>query len=201
MKKILIIAILIFSSVSYSQDALDIIGKETCECLNKKIPDVTKVPSNVLQNELGACMMTSYMAHKSELKPEDQADFGDSEGMRKLGESVAMKMLVHCPNVIMELGRSTLDEKADEIVIDNYKISGQFLEAKTNDFISISIKDNTGRTHSLLLLTFFENSNLITESLLKKNQQIEVEYYEQEFYDPKSKDFRYYKVLQGLKKI
>jgi hypothetical protein len=201
MKKILIIVILIFSSVSYSQDALDIIGKETCECLNKKIPDVTKVPSNELQNELGACMMTSYMAHKSELKPEDQSEFGNSEGMRKLGENVAMKMLVHCPNIIMELGRSSLDEEAKVEEVENAKISGQFIESKSNDFISISIKDNVGRTHSLILLTFFENSNLISENLLKKNQKIEVEYYEQEFYDPKSKDFRYYKVLQGLKKI
>jgi hypothetical protein len=52
----------------------------------------------------------------------------------------------------------------------------------------------------MIVLTFFEDVHLITENLIKKNEKITVEYFEQEFYDPKVNDFRYYKVIQGIKK-
>ena len=51
------------------------------------------------------------------------------------------------------------------------------------------------------MLSFFENSNLITENLLKKDDKITIEYIEEEFYDSKAKDFRYFKVLKGIKKL
>ncbi len=199
MKKFSIIILLVFSTVSYCQDAIDAMAKETCECINKKFPDISKSNAGEIEDELGSCLLTSYMAHKEELKPEDKTELTNQEGMKNLGEKVAMKMLTHCPAVIIELGKSSNDEEAVEVA--NLTLSGQFVESKSNEFVTISLKDASGRTHSLVLLNPFENSSLITDNSLKKNDKIEVEYYEQEFYDPKAKDFRYYKVLQGLKKI
>lgn len=202
MKKILVAIVSIFSLTTYSQSSeaiYDVIAKETCECINKKNIDISKSSSKEIQAQLGMCMLTSYTAHKNELKPEDRVEFGDDSGMEKLGESVALKMIDHCPNVILELGGKVNDDAPKGEVKE--KISGQFLESKSNDFVTISVKDESGRIYSLLLLTFFENSNLISDNLLKKNQKIEVEYAEQEFYDVKSKDFRLYKVLKGIKKL
>lgn len=51
------------------------------------------------------------------------------------------------------------------------------------------------------MLTFFEDADLLIENKLKKNDKVSVDYWEEEFYDVKAKDFRYYKVIQGVKKI
>ena len=72
------------------------------------------------------------------------------------------------------------------------------MEVKTSDFITLVIVDASGRKHSLLVLTHFEGANLLIENKLKKNQSVEAKYFEQEFYDPKIKDYKYYKVLDYL---
>ena len=48
-----------------------------------------------------------------------------------------------------------------------------------------------------LILIFLKS----TENKIKKNDKVSVEYWEQEFYDVKAKDYRYYKVIQAIKKI
>lgn len=203
MKKIFIVTILLFNYIVYSQDAAyEIVGKETCECLNNKKLDFSKLPKETLKTELGFCMLQSYYKNSDKFKGKDKINLDNDEGMSKLGEEVAMKMLESCPDVILELGREELENKkvVDDILVD-LKIEGQFIEIIKNDFLSISVKDNSGRIYSLLMLSFFENSNLITENLLKKDDKITIKYIEQEFYDSKAKDFRYFKVLKGIKKL
>ncbi|WP_395045775.1 hypothetical protein [Flavobacterium sp.] len=202
MKKIFIVTILLFNYIVYSQDVYEIVGKDTCECLSNKKLDFSKLPKETLETELGFCMLQSYSKSSDKFKGKDKINLDNEEGMSKLGEKVAMKMLVSCPDVILQLGRDELENRkvVDNILV-NLKIEGQFIEFVKNDFLSISVKDNSGRTHSLLMLYFFENSNLITENLLKKDDKITIEFIEEEFYDSKAKDFRYFKVLKGIKKL
>jgi hypothetical protein len=201
MKKYIIITILLLvNTLSYSQDYIDIIGKETCECINAKKIDVSKSTPLELQSALGVCMMTSYSSYREKMSSNDRVEYGDSEGMRKLGESVGVKMLIHCPQVIMAIGGS-LDDSKSAVEEKAIVLEGQFLEIKVNDFVSITVKDLMGRTHNLLLLNHFENAELITDKLLKKNEKVAISYKEHEFYDPKSKDFKYYKVIYSLTKI
>jgi hypothetical protein len=200
MKKHIIIVILLVTSLSYSQDYLDIIGKETCECIKAKKFDLSKPNVLELQGALGSCMMTSYSVYREKMSPNDRAEYGDSQGMRKLGENIGIKMLTHCPELIIALGSST-DDKESTVEDLATVLEGEFLEIKTSDFISITMKDLTGRIHSLLLLNHFVNAELITDKVLKKNETITVSYKDHEFYDPKSKDFKYYKVLYSLTKI
>lgn len=203
MNKILIVIVSLFSLTTYSQDVYDIIAKETCECITKKNIDISKSSSSDISGQLGVCLISSYSAHKMELPEKDRIDFNDEAGMGKLGEMVALKMLDKCPDIIIALGtKANEDEKKEGASKSQTQtINGQFLQSVSSDFITVSVKDNSGRIHSLLFLTFFENSNLISENLLKKNQKVEVEYYEQEFYDVKSKDFRLFKILKSIKKI
>ena len=119
--------------------------------------------------------------------------------MEKFGEDIAIKMVNHCPDFIIALGSRVEDtEEVEEE--PNLFVEAVFIESKKNDFQTITIKENNGRIHTLIVLTFFEDVNLITENLIKKNEKVIVEYFEQEFYDPKVNDFRYYKVIQGIKK-
>jgi hypothetical protein len=184
-----------------NKDAIyDVIAKETCECVSNKKLDLANDDLEKVQIEFGFCMINSYSNHKNDFDEPIDLDFGNSELMGKFGEDIALKMVNHCPDFIIALGsRGDVSEEEEEI--PNSTLEAFFVESKKNDFQTITVKESNGRLHILIVLTFFENVNLITENVIKKNEKVEVEYFEQEFYDPKVNDFRYYKVIQGIKKL
>ncbi|MES2805486.1 MAG: hypothetical protein V4652_07960 [Bacteroidota bacterium] len=201
MKKIFFILIVLYNSVSYSQDIFDVIGKETCECLNAKKIDYFKMNKKEMQTQVGVCMIQSYSSHLSEFKPEDKISFDDEKGMQNLGEKVAMKMMVSCPEIIMEMGKRSIDEDDSiEEVKEIAFIEGEVTEIKTEQFITLQVKDKNGRNFSFLLLDYFETASLLTNNEINKKDSIKVSYTEIELFDPKNKEFRYFKVITDLAK-
>ncbi len=204
MKKLIIFVFVVFTSVCYSQDFINTIAKESCECVHAKKINFEAIAADKLQDEFGLCIVKSYSQHKEEYDKIQKLDFSSRSDMKDLGEKVAIKMLDHCPELILAIGKSSNNEFSDDedatMGSSDLIIEGQVIEQKNDQFISLIVKDNLGRTHSFLFLSFFENSNLITENLLKKNDKISIAYFEQEFYDIKSKDFRYYKVISKIEK-
>ena len=67
-------------------------------------------------------MIHSYRTHINEFVEEDKIQFDEENAMRKMGEKVALKMLVNSPKIILELGKSTqkqfADEDVQELVVD-----------------------------------------------------------------------------------
>lgn len=195
---------------SNAQDVYDLMAKETCECVQAKKMDISKVPYEELQASLGACMIPGFIKYKDKLNKEDQVEFSDKEGMRKLGEQIGTKMLIHCPDLMLKIGTEYLkkedsnsniyqDYENKVVKSDDIPLEGTYLETKSGDFLTIVLKEKSGRSHQLLFLNFFENAELITNGKLKPNQKIAITYNEHEFYDPKLKDYKYYKVLYSLK--
>lgn len=210
MKKIYVIFFCSFFGLSNAQDYYDKMAKETCECVQSKKIEFSKVSYEEIQASLGACMIPSFVKYKDKLEKENQVEFADKEGMRKLGELIGTKMLIHCPDFMLKIGTEYLkngnnevanytskDEK--EVVAQDTPLEGSYVETKSGDFLSIILKEKSGRSHQLLFLNFFENAELITNGKLKPNQKIAITYNEHEFYDPKLKDYKYYKVLYSLK--
>jgi hypothetical protein len=201
MKKLFFILIVLCNSISYSQDVYDVIGKETCECLNAKKIDYSKMNKKEMQTQVGVCMIQSYSSHLSEFKPEDKVSFDDQKGMQNLGEKVAMKMMVSCPEIILEMGKRSIDEDdSTEEVKENAFIEGEITEIKTEQFITLQVKDKNGRSFSFLLLDYFETASLLTNNEINKKDSIKVSYTEIELFDPKNKEFRYFKIITDLEK-
>ena len=192
---------LLVASFSYAQEsAIDLIAKETCECINAKKNDLSNNDKTDLQATLGVCMLKSYSKHESELKAEEKVQFSDEEGLEKFGEQIAMKMLNYCPDFIVELGQMAIEEDKNakaEVVLS---IDGTVTDIKTEQFVTISVKDKTNRIHKLLLLDYFDSASLFVNGEIKKNDKIVVYYYDIELYDPSTKDFKFYKVISGLEK-
>lgn len=204
MKELSVLFVLLLTSLNpiYSQDVYDAMGKESCECLNSKVKDLSKISSEELQTEIGMCILQCISTNANKLKGKNKVDLTDEDAMTKFAEKIAIKMLGFCPDVIIKLGKDKLQEDAAITKLsENLKIEGEFMEQLNNEFTSIVIKEDTGRTHTFLFLTFFESSNLITDNLMKKGNKIIVEYNEQEYYDTKAKDYRKYKVLKAIQKI
>ncbi|QZK90019.1 hypothetical protein K5V07_05755 [Flavobacterium sp. CHNK8] len=207
MKKIIIALVLIFSTNSFSQDMYDIIGKETCACLVTKKLDYQKLDKKELQTQVGLCMIQSYTSHINEFKQEDKIQFDDQEGMRKMGEKVALKMLVNCPEIILELGKSTQkdigDESEDELVVDepaDVFIEGQVTAIKKDQFVSLLVKDKNGRAYSFLLLDYFETASVLTNNELKVKDSVKVGYTEIELFDVATNKFKYFKILTDIQR-
>lgn len=203
MKKLLFVfALSLFCLNAKSQDILDVITKEVCSCANEKKEMLKDASAEKSQMQLGLCIVSSFSSHEKEVT----AKYGnvmETEGaMEKLGGDVGMKMAGVCPDVLMMFADMASDDETEEVEeVPALTIEGKIIEIKSEQFLTVVVKDNSGRNHSLMVLTFFEDSNLLIENKLKKNDKVSVEYWEQEFYDPKAKDFRYYKVIQGIKKL
>lgn len=198
MKQIFLYTILLFNVVVYSQDAvLKVIAKETCECIEEKKSKAKDFSEDDLKATLGVCMITSYNNHLSEFQT--KVKFDDVEGMSNLGKEVGMKMLEFCPTIILELGKagSAKEEVEDEDIL----VSGEVIEIKTEQFITLQIKDQKGRNYSFLLLDYFDTASLLTNNEIKKKDKLNVSYTEIELFDTKSKEFRAFKVLRKLEKI
>ena len=200
MKKI-ITALLLVASFSYAQEsAIDLIAKETCECITDKKNDLSNTDKNDLQSILGVCMLKSYTKHESELQTKEKVSFNDDEGLEKFGESIALKMLNYCPDTIVELGRIAIEDEKNATTNEVLSIEGTVTDIKTEQFVTISVKDKSNRIHKLLLLDYFESASLFVNGEIKKNNKLVVYYSDIELYDPSTKDFKFFKVISGLEK-
>lgn len=196
-KTILAFLFSLFFLNANSQDILDNVVKEVCSCATAKADQLKGLPADKLQLELGFCIITSYSNHEKELT----AKYGnvmEGDGMEKLGTDIGLKMASACPDVFRLIAGSSFEDEETQAIST---VEGQIVAVKSEQFLTIEVKDNSGRTHAMLLLTFFEGSDILTENKLKKNDKVSIDYWEQEFYDVKAKDFRNYKVIQSIKKI
>lgn len=201
MKKIFLILVLLCNAASYSQTVLEVIAKETCQCLEAKKAKEPNLSSADFKTEVGVCMIKSYTDHKSEFQPSEKVDFTDEKGMSKLGENVAIKMLQICPDMIIELGRSTIKEgKDDEAEKEDASLSGEVIDIKWEQFVTLQLKDQTGRNYNFLLLDSFDTAPLLTNNEIKKKDKLKVSYTEIELFDSKAKEFRYFKILTKIEK-
>jgi len=200
MKKSLFVFVLsLFCMNAKSQDILDVITKEVCSCVNDKKEMLKDAGSEKTQMQLGLCIISSFSSHEKEVTAK-YGDLMETEGaMQKLGGDVGVRMVSVCPDILMMFADTESEEEMSEIPA--LTIEGKIIEIKQEQFLTIIAKDNSGRNHTFLVLTYFEDSNLLIENKLKKNDKVSIVYWEQEFYDAKAKDFRYYKVIQGIKKI
>lgn len=199
MKKIFLFFILTCFANTYSQSGgLDLIAKETCECLDAKKVKEPNLSGDELKKDVGICIIKSYSDHKSELNSEEKEKFNDTDGMGKLGETVALKMLAFCPNMIMELGKNSKDEIADDK--EDAFILGEVIDIQSEQFITLQVKDQNGRKYSFLLLTYFDTAPLLTNNDIKKKDKLKISYTEIELFDSKAKEFRYFKILTKLEK-
>lgn len=200
MRKIIVLTVSLIGSYSFAQtDAvLDILAKESCECIKSKNIDLSKPDAELIKKEFGICVLQSYSKNSEAFGKEHPLDVGNRDAMVKLGEQVGMKMLGFCPEVLMALAGDDEEDVTTEVVYQ--QIEGQVTEIKTEQFVTFVVRDKNGRNYNFLMLDYFETASLFTNNQIKKNDKLLVSYSEVELYDPKAKEFRYFKVITGLEK-
>ena len=201
MKRLLLLALLVFSTTMFSQDVYEIIAKETCDCITNKKIDFTIVTKNEIQLQVGLCMIQSYSAHSSEFSEDEKINLEDEVAMERLGEKVALKMLDSCPEIILEFGKAaTRAEQEQPTEKSNLFVEGQITAISKEQFITIQIKDKNGRSYSFLVLNYFDTASLITNNELKVKSEVKIGYSEVELLDVKANEFRYFKIINNIEK-
>lgn len=203
MKKVFLSIILLSTfHTGYSQDALTVVTKEVCSCTEGKKETLKTATPDGLKMQLGLCILTSYTAHKTEIVAQYGEVMEKDGAMEKLGEDIGMKMVTICPDVLMSIaaiGGFDEDEVATPVT-EEKKIEGEISEIKTEQFVTIQVKDKNARAHNFLFLDYFETASLYTNGEIKKGSKIIVTYSEYEMFDAKEKEFRYYKVITQLER-
>lgn len=200
--KLFSILIIFLTFNSYAQQELiDTIAEETCDCINKKNLNFEESNSNDLAATLTSCMFASYQTKIDKFKENEKLNFSDSNQMRGFGEKVGLSMVKYCPSFILELGRmkNGFGSDDEEEEIESYEsISGKIKLITTEKYLTIKLVEDSGKTTDFFLLNDFDNSYLITDKILKKDDKIEVYFYEINLYDTKLNKFLPQKIISDI---
>lgn len=205
------ILLLLFSQISFAQKRDEIISKiaeETCTCVEKKKVLDNSKSYNQLKVNSGLCILESYQNLSSNLKSKLNFDFKNSDDMKAFGVEVGLKMVKICPDFIYGIGeekksfdkedaQNQINDDAVDEEEDSF-VTGMVYKIKSNQFITFSIKETSGRTVEFILLENFNNAFLLTEDLLKPNDVVDVYYYEFELFDATVNKFITFKVITDI---
>lgn len=191
-----------YSQKSEKEKYLHLLAKKTCECVEaRKLSD--SLSAENLQTEMGLCIIKGYSSNIALGEKMYGKIIGNDSLAEKLGEEVGLKMITECPDTFKKLVNAYSEVKTEQTqppAVFNPSLLGKVIEIKKGDFIVLSLMDSSKRIHNFIFLMPFEGADLLISNSLKKNDDVEVKYFEEEFYDPKLKDYKYYKILQSLVK-
>ncbi len=202
MKKIIVLLLItqsIFAQKLSKEQLITKISESTCECIDEK--EITK---DNLELTLGLCMLKDFNKYEKEIeKYYGKNVISNDEKMEVLGRDVGIQMATKCPSFLKLIMDSVDDDESSDEAIEAVEevepfIGGKFFQSKSEQFVTFSIKETSGKTVEFILLNNFDNSFLLTENILKSNDEVEVYYYELEMFDAKIKKFVTYKIVSDI---
>ena len=203
MKKVILLLFItqsLFAQKLTKEQLISKISEGTCQCITKK--EITK---ENLELTLGLCMLEDFNKYEKDIeKYYGKNVIADESKMESLGRDVGMHMATKCPSFLKLIMDNVDDddEDSDEAIeaVDEVEpsVAGKFFQSKSEQFVTFSVKETSGKTVDFILLNNFDNSFLLTENILKSNDEIEVYYYELEMFDAKIKKFVTYKIVSDI---
>lgn len=199
MKKIIVLLFItqsLFAQKLSKEQLVTKISEGTCECITKK--EITK---ENLELTLGLCMLEDFNKYEKDIeKYYGKNVITDDSKMEALGRDVGIQMATKCPSFLkLIMDNIDEDENGDEEIEEvEPSVSGKYFQAKSEQFVTFSVKETSGKTVEFILLNNFDNSFLLTENILKSNDEIEVFYYELEMFDAKIKKFVTFKIVSDI---
>jgi len=171
---------------------LDAVSSDICNEITIKNIKV------VNENILGVQLIKALANYKSEVTTFYGVDyFVNPNIMESLGEDVGMHLGLKCPEIFLDL----LEEQETLIENDNFTVTGKLNKVVKNEFLTFTIKEPSGKSFEFILLNSFETSYLLTDEILKNNDNIQITYYISELYNAKIGRYINYNVVTYIEKI
>jgi hypothetical protein len=197
MKKILLLLVLV-GNVAFAQkltkDQLsEKLAEKACGCAEKQ--EITK---DNFELTIGICLLEGINAYEKDVEKHYGKDvISNDKKMEELGYEIGKRMGLKCPTVFKFMMEDEEgDVEADDS--DEVTVSGKVSEIKSDQFITFSIKEDSGKTNQFILLSNFDNSFLLTDKVLKVDDTVDVVYYEMELYDAKLSKFISNKIVTDI---
>jgi hypothetical protein len=216
MKKIIVLFFIVFASIANAQITKDSLLKkmanEACIEISKK--DFSKMNVDNMEQEMGVLLMPAIIGNMSDIEKVYGTKITNEEGMQKVGQDLAMKLIMSCPEFMkmsMEMGKDPssmekLQKKAKimgmEKSIDvesSDEIKGTLISFTPADISSILVKDKSGKTSKLYWMEYFENADdFMSNSKKYLNKKVVVNYIVRDIYDAAKKAYKAIKVIASL---
>lgn len=201
-KSILVLSILLLGVSFFGQTdkQLDKIADGTCSCMSKK--DLKKGEQQQLELELGLCMFEAMTDLGMDIP------LNNEKKMTKIGEQVGIRLAMDCKPFLEVIGGIMEDDpeymmdlmsENEESVTDYFY--GELIKIENNQFVTIELKEDGGKTQFFYWFEYFEGANLLKDapnSLMNKG--FKVEYEEKEVFLPKYQEYIKIKVIKSLAK-
>lgn len=189
MKKWLVLFLLIIGSTHAQTAKMELLSKIADEICNDITSNNVTIRSEQL---LGVYMLKAVNTNKATVDKLYGADLYENEqAFEAFGEELGTYMGFKCPEVFVAFFAEYEGEQ--EVAINN--VEGQLIKINEGQFLTFIVQEATGKKHEFLLLYDFETAYLLTDSLLKTKDKIEVSYYVTQIYDPKIGKFVNYNVV------
>lgn len=186
-KTILILSLFFSCITTFSQDYIDKIVTQTCDCFST-VPDT--LSTDELQMKLGFCMITASEPYKKQIKKEHNINLDnlDNPTGERLGRLLGVKFAGECPEAILKMQGKKKSAVKQPI---NLTITGVITKIENNGFVTFSIKDEMGKVSTFYWLEFIECENdlpSIYTSLTGK--LVSITYKSNEYFEPRLNQYR-----------
>lgn len=198
-----IIAALVFLGLTVkAQDYMTIIADKGCKCIDDRLANIDQGADKELSTvEMGLCMIEVAQPYAKQLKKDHKIDFAhiDRDG-EKLGTLIGIQMATRCPQTLMRMTK--LQNEAEEAPVSvaiTKSFEGTVVGFGEDQFVTLTVADDYGKRYKFLWLGHFRSDLLPEENYSKlEGTKVHVTYREQEFYEPKLKEYRAFNVIEAL---
>ncbi|NJW51626.1 hypothetical protein [Salinimicrobium oceani] len=190
----LLLILFLSSAATAQENYLDTIAQKACDCIEtQKL--IEQYEGEQLTMQMGVCLMTASGAYREQLMKDHDINFDrlDLEG-EKLGILIGSRMAFICPNFIISAAGDGSDEE-----VANFSATGVITSISEKPFVVFTIKNDQGRTTDFFWLTFIASEFDLQHDFKKLvGKKVDVTYVEEELFDPRINDYRYFNHLVTL---
>ncbi len=190
-----------FFAQKLTKDELnEALSNSCCECVSGK-----DIKPEKLELTLGLCIFAAIKENKQDVINHYGKDYFSK--MEQIGENIGAEMALNCPDFVNIIANEQVLEKYANDIDEEYSeseslsIEASYISSKEDGFLYVTVKEESGKSHQLILINNFENAYLVTDSVLKANDKIELYYFEAELYDVKYKKFINCKIIEDIIKL
>ena len=184
------------------QEVIDKLAKDACDCMSEK--DLSGKSTEEVQMEVSMCLMQKMGAYQSQLQEQLKVDMSDQAAMQELAQKIGLKMAAICPETMMKM--ATMQSAATPAPAPGAeqvsRIEGTIVGVEGEEFITLVLKEGSGRTQKFLWLRYFEGSDaLLADPKSAVGKKVQLSYAPIECYSPKLNEYYQRNEIKSLKVI
>lgn len=195
MNKLLVVLFFVSNLASAQKlskiDLLDAVADGICKEIAEKQVEIKS------EFTMGVYMLKALNKHREDIEHYYGKNYvANEEVMQTIGEDVGAYLGVKCPEIFEHF---VYEEEAGTFESVQIKtVTGSIYKINDERFITFVVQEESGKKHDFILLYDFETAYLLTDSLLKIKDKVEISYYVSELYDAKIGKFVNYNIVSYI---